>query len=449
MPSKWSQLVPVKPGEWRLALALLVLLAINTLVLELSDVVATSGFVGKAGPSQLPWLWLMDMVVTLILAGGYALVVDRMARVRLVTWLLGGLALVYLVIHVMFTFGAPEWVNYLLLYIIADQQWIIFPLAFWAMANDVYSMSEAKRLFPVIGAGVAIGSIAGNGLAAGSAMLLSQRGQDASQLLIVCAIMFLVSMGLLWMTFRNRPVRARQSAETETNVRETVQVGVDFFQNVPLFRYLALTVLLSNLALTIVRYHFFFTIDHAFADELHFQAFYGIYNVLFVVASLLVQWLIAGRLLEKTPLKNTFMVLPVLLLVAAAGALAVSGLMGAAAAPFLAWVAERAWDEPARKSVQGLVPDERRGRVSTFMDTYFLAIATMMACLILSALLALPALGWLSESAVTAVYLTITGGAALGAVGMAWRLRAVYDQSLLNWRLSRSRRKSVLDGLEF
>jgi hypothetical protein len=43
----------VKPGEWELVLSLLLLLALNTLVLELSDVVATAGFVSRIGASEL------------------------------------------------------------------------------------------------------------------------------------------------------------------------------------------------------------------------------------------------------------------------------------------------------------------------------------------------------------------------------------------------------------
>jgi len=47
------------------------------------------------------------------------------------------------------------------------------------------------------------------------------------------------------------------------------------------------------------------------------------------------------------------------------------------------------------------------------------------------------------------VYLLVGALAALGAVWAALRLRATYDVSMLNWRLARSRRRSVLDGIEF
>ena len=68
----------LKLDEWKLVLPLLTILAINTLVLEIADVVATSGFVSQVGPTQVPWLWLVTVGATLLLSGLYALVVDRM-----------------------------------------------------------------------------------------------------------------------------------------------------------------------------------------------------------------------------------------------------------------------------------------------------------------------------------------------------------------------------------
>lgn len=449
MRERLSRLFNVRPSEWGLVLSLLLLLALNTLVLELSDVVATAGFVSRIGASGIPWLWIVDMFITLLVAGGYALVVDRVSRVRLMGCLLGGLALVYITLGLLFSYGALDWLTYPFLYIIADLQYSIFPLTFWTLANDVYTISEAKRLFPVIGAGYPLGSIIGNALPAGAAVVVARRGGNVSQLLALGAVILLSDVILLWFTFRNRTVRARQSRQSGTNVRETIRVGIDFFKNVPIFYYLAIAMLLVGLSLTMVEYHLLFTTERTFTSDLHFQTFYGTYKVALIGTVLLLQWLVAGRLLKRVPLKSTFIVLPTTLVIAAGCALAVPGLVGAAIGRFVARLVQRAWDEPSRKAAQGLVPDERRGRISTFLDSYLYSFATIVGCLILGILIILSASGWLSERIVIAVYLTIAALAAVGAVWAGLQLRAVYEKSLLDWRLSRSRRKSVLDGIEF
>jgi AAA family ATP:ADP antiporter len=187
MIERVNKLLKLRPGEWKLVLPLLLLLALNILVVELVQVVATAGFVSNVGVIRLPWVWIVDMVALLIFGGLYSLVVDRMKRVNLVAWLMGGFAFFYLVIHLLFTYGIPGGLNYFLLFILADQQFFVFPLAFWALANDVYRVAEAKRLFPVIGVGYAFGSIIGNSLAAGSAAFFSRYGGEPYQLLSLAA----------------------------------------------------------------------------------------------------------------------------------------------------------------------------------------------------------------------------------------------------------------------
>ena len=55
----------------------------------------------------------------------------------------------------------------------------------------------------------------------------------------------------------------------------------------------------------------------------------------------------------------------------------------------------------------------------------------------------------LTEYQSTVIYLLTAGAAGIGALWASLALRKVYDKSLLNWRLSRARRRSVLDGIEF
>jgi ATP/ADP translocase len=436
-------MIKLKPGEWKLVLPLLLLLAINTMVTELVAVIATSGFVSNVGSAQVPWLWIADMVALLLFSVGYALMIDRMKRVQLLSWLLGAFAVLYLIIQLLFTYGAPDWLNYLLLYIFADQQFFIFLLAFWALANDNYRIAEAKRLFPVLGAGYAVGSIAGNGLAAASADILARQGGQAYQLLSLVAVLLLIGLVLLYFTFRNRQLRARQSKEKDIDVRETLEVGLDFVKNVPLFRYLGIVMLLAYVSYTVVQYHFLFVLDQTFTSDLQFQSFYGTYKVALIVAILVFQGLITGRLLEKIGLKSSFVAFPIVLLIAAASALAFLGLIGGAVGFFLIFLIERAWDEPVRKSLQGLIPDERRGRISAFLDNYLYALATIIACCILLLLFWTTSLAQLPQQGLVAIYLVVAGLAAAGAVWAAVQVRSVYDQSMLNWRLQRRQRRGL------
>ncbi|RJP46887.1 MAG: hypothetical protein C4583_18070 [Anaerolineaceae bacterium] len=449
MSEERTSFLNVRPEERKLVFSLVFILAITTLVLELSDVIATGGFVSKVGPRNIFWLWIVDMVITILTAGAYALVVDRMERVRLIKYLTLAFAILFLLLRFVFSVGAPDWISYPALYILTDQFYAVFPLAFWAMVNDLYTASESKRLFPIITMGMALGSILGNGLAALSGWILRQSGGDPASLLPMGSVLLLFGLVVLEVVFAKRTVNARQSRDEAIDVKQTVNVGLDYVRHVPIFTFLAVSMLFSGVAFTVIEFNFLSSVDQSVSqDPLQFQAFYGSFKIILIVSILLAQALFSNRFLEKIGLKNSFIFQPIALLLGSGLAFFVPGVYGAAGARYLAHLVHQSWDEPARKSLENLIPDERRGRVAVVIDRYLYDLSTIFASLILGLLMLLE-----PNSAVSGIILPIYIGLAIAAACVAvwagFRIRARYDESLLDWRLSRSRRKSVLTGIEF
>jgi len=446
---KILKLLNLRAGEVRLAFSLWLLLAMNMMVLELSDVVATAGFVSNLGVDKVPTLWIITTLITIFAAGWYVMFVDRFSRLNLVTWLLLGLAAIYLVIQVLFEAGVSDFITYPALYILADQQFMIMPLAFWALANDVYSVAESQRIFPIVASGAVIGGLLGNGLAAGPAVSFTERSGSIASILMLAAGLLVLAVIILRLVFRKRPLRARQSREEDTSLRETIAIGLDYFRNLPLFKAVGYLMICAGIVLTLVEFNFLSIIENNVATDLEFQQFLGIYKAIQTTGILLFQWLITSRLLTKISLKNAFSVLPAALTAASVVALALPNLVGAAVSRFLSRTVLDAWDDPSRKALQGLIPDERRGRIATFMDSYFITSATILACVLLVVLLSLVGSGLISLGLATKIYLAVAGLAGIGGIASSIYLKRVYDSSLLNYRLSRSKRKSVLDGIEF
>jgi ATP:ADP antiporter, AAA family len=440
----------IKPEERKQVLLLVIILALSTLVLELSDVIATGGFVSNVGPDNIVLLWIVDMVIIIITSGVYALAVDRMDRHKLLKWLSLGFAIVFLMMRFLFLANFPDWVTYPLLYILTDQFYAIFPLAFWAMVNDFYTSSETKRLYPIIIMGATLGSIAGNGLAALAGWFLQRTGGDAPSLLILGTVLLLVTLATLQFGLPKRTVNARTSRDKTLEIRETIKVGWDYIKNVPVFTFLAIAMVLSGLAFTIIEYHFIFAVDQAAAqDPLQFQAVYGTFKVVLIISILSAQAFFSGRFMEKIGLKNSFIFQPVALALAGMIIIGLPGLIGAAGGKYLSRLVQQAWDEPARKSLQNLIPDERRGRVAVMIDRYFYDVSTIVGALVLGLLLLFRNLSIISQGQIINVYLGLAFASAFVAILAALRLRATYEKSLLDWRLARSRRKSALDGIEF
>jgi len=442
----------VQSGEWGLMLSLILLLATNSLVAELAEVVATTGFINNIGTPQIVIVWLVSVPVTILAGGIYVLVIDRMKRVRLMTILLAILAFAYFLMLTLFTIEAPNEVRFALLYILTELQIAIFPLAFWSLVNDMYTITQARRLFPLVATGGALGSIGGNALAAALTRIFPENANNAPEVLTMGVIAFLLGILVVWGTFRKREVRARQSKQAD-GIRETFKEGWGVIKDVPMFRFLAVAMFLMGLSFTIIEFHFLYSLDAASQDTANaanfFQSFYGIYKALLIIGILVFQSLITARYLEKTGTRNSFFMLPVAMASGLVIIVLMGGAVGVGLGRLVMRVAQKGWDEPARKAAQALVPDERRGRVSTFMDSYFYAFASLAGALLLGALLLATEYDLISRETTSVVYLIVAAVAAVISLWAVFQLRRVYEKSLLNWRLSRSRRQSVLDGIEF
>ena len=111
-------------------------------------------------------------------------------------------------------------------------------------------------------------------------------------------------------------------------------------------------------------------------------------------------------------------------------------------------MARESLDDPSRKSVQGLVPESQRGRVSAFLDSYVYATGTIVGCLVLGACVWLGKMGVVGTVTVVILHQAFSAAMAAVALFFAVKVRAVYEESLWNPMLARRRRRSVSMDLE-
>jgi ATP/ADP translocase len=431
------------PGERARFVTLGLLLFINSLVQESNEVVATSGFVSNVGVEQVPWLWTAEYLLVILVAGAYSLVVDRTRRERLTVVLSLVFSLLYSLLYVLFVLQASEWFSYSALLIVNSQQWHLIPLLIGALANDMFTVAETKRLFPLLGVVGVIGSVAGNAVAAGGAHFFPE--QNAALLLLNAGLMLsqgiALLIGLRWIT-----ISARQAPHGEST-SAVLREGFAFVREVPVYRYMTVAMLMVGIGWTVIEYQLLVSASHLKPAAL--QAFYGWFKVAVPVMLLIVQSVVARWLLNQLGFRHIFIVLPAVLLFSLLLTMFVPGLVGVAAGVYLVRITMQGVDESSRQSFLGLVPDERRGRVGAFVEGYLYPLGYLIGCAMIGAVLWGAQCHFFAPSVARKVYLGLSCACAVVSLWAMMRFRATYDVSMLNWRLQRRRRASGLGDLEF
>lgn len=442
MKERLQSLLRLKEGEAKLAFILSGILFINFAAMGIVKVVSVSGFLSEVEGHYILLVWAIDMALLMIATALQSLIIDKFKRINLLGGMIIGIGLLYGLLSLTFlTPDFPSGFSYTLLYLLTDQQWLIFPLIFWALVNDIYSPAQGRRLLPMIGSFAFIGTIVGLGVV----QLDTSLHFGPVALLLFNSVIFGLAWALLF--FYVRKQKMRQKTEPRSTFTDAISGGWDYIRSVPTFRALSIMMIAAGVTITILLYDALVDASGTFGEK--FQSFYAFYTFIIAVASMLVQFF-SGKIIAKLGIRDTFAILPGMMLIGSAVSFFVPGVWGSAPAQGAVRVALETVDQSNRKAYQALVPDEKRGRVSLYIDSYLPSFGT-----ILGGGLAFGIISWgLAREINPAIYSAINMGIAIIGAAVSviafFVMRAAYEKSLLSWQMKRrSRGSSVLDQLDF
>ncbi len=455
--TKLGQFVRERVGMQAVIVLMIILSAANRFTLSALDVVSTGGIIGELGTEQIPWVTLVEMLVSVLVSGLYLNVIDHLPRVRMMKLLLAIFAGIYLASAVGFialkTFlPAQVGVVYTLIYLFRSQQSLIFPIVYWNLANNLYNMTAARRVFPFFVAADTVGSLLGYSLFSlpqmlGLPKLLDSANADA--LLLASVALMLLSIGLVQVFLKEGAEQPEAPAAARPSLLKNLRDGFRLIAEVKLFRYLSLVVALVWMTFSLLVYHFYVVLGNTG----NYATNYSLYAIVSTLVFLVLQVRATGYFMKRISTRSAFIALPVTMALMTLPALIFPGLWSGLAVYFVANAIYNAWDAPSFNTLQGLIPEERRGLVVTIVSNYSYALGSILGSLAVGFLVWIPR--WapfiaLSESQITTGYLGLALLTALGGIVAAWQVRKHYEESMLSWRLTRrARAASVLDKLEF
>lgn len=257
----------------------------------------------------------------------------------------------------------------------------------WSLANDLYPRQQGMRLFPIVALGAPLGSALG-ALAAGH---LFSGGLAIPLLMQLAAVLLLVQLGLLAIIVRRPEAKAVPARPLEG------RGGFALVMSEPYLREIALLLVVLNLVNTTGEYLLSRAVlgqaatalaaAGTVADPAAFRAdflrhTYGDFYFVVNVASVLVQALVAGRLVSRFGVRGVLFALP-LVAMGAYGAMAagVSFVLMRALK-----VAENATDYSLENTAKALLwlPTSRdvKYKAKQTVDAFFVRLGDVLAALV-------------------------------------------------------------------
>jgi hypothetical protein len=315
-------------------------------------------FLSRLPASRLPWVYLAMAGAAVVLwriqgrglrrfsgAGGLTVLMLFCSGVTFAFWALG------------------SWSNPLALgalYVWSGLVGTLTAVQFWLVLGDRYTITQAKRLFKIIGAGSVLGAVAGAALA----RVVSQRfGGGALVLLAALLFAFTACLALVLLRGRTRSEADAGSGAEAGSIRQWAKL----LKAHPYVPRLAGLVLVSTVALTLADYVFKSQVAQNI-DRADLPAFFAnVYTILNILA-LVAQFVLTGWLLRAAGLHRSLWVLPALMSLGAGGVALGGGLV-------LALLMKGA-DGTLRYSLHRTsvellflpMPDGLRGRVKPLID---------------------------------------------------------------------------------
>ncbi len=276
-------------------------------------------FLASWPASQLPWVYLLIAVIALALTQSQDRLLRRFqTRHELAAWLMLS-ALVTFAFWVLVRW-ASNWL-FFGLYVWSGVLATLVVVRFWTVLGNLFTVTQAKRLFAVVGSGSVMGAIAGSGVARVLTGFAPSR-----HLVLAAALAFLVtSLAPRLLTGKRDEQSAGDLAPSLP--RDPIAVGRLIWDR-PYLKRVALLILLATVTFTLVDYVFKSTVDRTVPAAEMGQFFSSVYLVLNVV-SLIVQVFVVSWLVRRLGINAVQSILPLSFMLCAAGYLASAGLAAA------------------------------------------------------------------------------------------------------------------------
>ena len=281
---------------------------------------------------------------------------------------------------------------------------VLAPSQVWTLANYVLTTREAKRSFGFIGSGAILGWIVG-GLATREAV--SEFGTES--MLGFVAVSLFICAAIVVKIWRDRPDYVGNDTPASGLVRDRFPLAssVQLVRDSSYLKAIAALILIAAMTTTIAGWQFKAIAKAAVPDTDELAMFFGTFNMIAGLMSLILQLVLTGRVLRTVGVGPALFIVPTAMLIGSAGVLMLGTLVAAAAVKASDQVLRYSIDKATVELLYLPVPASHTFRVKSFIDTVIYRLGDAMGGLMV--LLFAVLLGWTAVqiSAIAMVFVLV------------------------------------------
>ena len=324
------------------------------------------------GVKHLQELFTATFFATLLVAPLYAGLASRIKLSTFLPWVYGLIAVSILVFYALFSGGKyqDKWLAAAFYVWVSTFNMLIISV-FWSFMADMFSRSQAKRLFGFIAAGGTVGGIAGP---AAATLLATLVGNDG--LMLISAGGFVLTGVLVSLLAREKKkMMAVAGAEAQrTTLDHRLGGGNPLDGFILLFRsryllLLALFLFLMTWISTIVYFQLGDLITKAFTDKNARTQAYATIELAVNSLAVVIQLFGTGRIIQRFGVTTGLLLNPVIMVIAFLAIAFSPVLMVLGGLQILRRVAEYAVAKPTREMLFTVVDQESKYKAKNVIDT--------------------------------------------------------------------------------
>ena len=300
-----KKIFDVREGEFKVSLWMLAYIFLVIAVLLIIKPTVNALFLSELGIEQLPFAFLLVAVTAVTSSYFYSKAVSRFALKKVIEVTIISSIIILIGLGILLSLNVVSGVLLYFFYIWVAIYAVLSASQFWILANLVFSIREAKRLFGFIGSGAIIGGIFGGYLTSILAPLIGNEN-----LMFVAALLLFFCIPLLRKIWNIR-VKKNGSFRKHKNPVNNTEPPLKLILKSKHLTYIASIVAVSVVVAKLVDYLFSEFASSAITDADELTAFFAFWFSTFNLLSLIIQLFFTHRIVGIWGVGFSLLLLPI------------------------------------------------------------------------------------------------------------------------------------------